>query len=254
MDTHRRAVLNLAPLLEAAKGKRGQEIPTDPTLPPCPLCGAPGLAGYAFARPSQIEHDCDCAYLEPERYQGALMGAWRRHTAPRLLERDLEGFPRYRAYLEKPVEVHGGNRTAIGAVQGYQGGLLYLWGPPGVGKTHLALRLAYRLAQEGRFVRFKSELDFLAEERLAAVGEAVLPSYERLVIDDVGKSRPTPFTLERLYALFEGGSTGRYDLILTANLPPEAYARRLGDLGEAVLSRIMGGLVASVEGPDLRKA
>lgn len=73
----------------------------------------------------------------------------------------------------------------------------------------------------------------LAEERLAAVGETVLPPYERLVLDDVGKSRPTPFSLERLYALFEGASAGRHDLILTSNLPPrptpggsETWARR----------------------------
>lgn len=92
-------------------------------------------------------------------------------------------------------------------------------GPPGVGKTHLALRLAARLAGEGKFVRFRSELDFLAEEPLAASGEAPLPQYEWLVLDDGGKSRLTPFALERLYALVEGARTGRYDL---SNHPPEA--------------------------------
>lgn len=252
MDTHRRAVLNLAPLLEAAKVKRGQEIPTDPTLPPCPLCGAAALAGYTFARPGQIEHDCDCSYLEPEHYQAALLKSWRRYTAPKLLAKDLEGYPRYRCYLEKPLDVHAGNRAAIEAARAYRGGLLYLWGPPGVGKTHLALRLAGRLVGEGRFVRFRSELDFLAEERLAAAGEGVLPQYERLVLDDGGKTRLTPFTLERLYALVERSSAGGCDLIITSNLSPEAYAARLGEVGEAVLSRIQGGVAVEVQGPDRR--
>lgn len=63
MDSDRRAVLNLAPVLVAH----------DPSLPPCPLCGAAALAGYTFERPSQIEHDCDCHYLEPERYLAALL-------------------------------------------------------------------------------------------------------------------------------------------------------------------------------------
>ncbi|MBO1438618.1 ATP-binding protein [Meiothermus sp. CFH 77666] len=252
MDTHRRAVLNLAPLLETVKSKRGQENPTDPGLPPCPLCGAAALSGYTFARPSQIEHDCDCGYLEPERYQAALLKTWRRYTAPRLLRTDLEGYPKYRDYLEKPVEGHQGNRAALEAVRSYTGGILYLFGPPGVGKTHLALRLAGKIAAEGRFVRFRSELDFLAEERLAAVGEGALPTYERLVLDDGGKCRLSPFSAERLYALVEGASAGRYDLILTSNLAPEAFATRLGEVGEAVLSRIRGGLVAEVQGPDRR--
>ena len=252
MDSDRRAVLDLAPVLEALRARKGQEAAHDPRLPPCPLCGAAALAGYTFERPGQIEHDCDCGYLEPERYQAALLKSWRRHTAPRLLMKDLEGYPRYRAYLEKPLDVHAGNRAAIEAARRYQGGLLYLYGPPGVGKTHMALRLAGRLVGEGRFVRFRSELDFLAEERLAAAGEGALPQYERLVLDDGGKTRLTPFTLERLYALVERSSAGGCDLILTSNLPPEAYAARLGEVGEAVRSRIQGGVVVEVQGPDRR--
>ena len=252
MDSDRRAVLDLAPVLEALRSKGGQEAATDPSLPPCPLCGAAALAGYSFERPGQIEHDCDCGYLEPAQYQAALLKSWRRYTAPKLLAKDLEGYPRYREYLEKPLDVHAGNRAAIEAARRYQGGLLYLHGPPGVGKTHLALRIAARLVQEGRFVRFRSELDFLAEERLAAAGEGTLPQYERLVLDDGGKTRLTPFTLERLYALVERSSAGGCDLILTSNLSPEAYATRLGEVGEAVLSRIQGGVVVEVQGPDRR--
>jgi len=252
MDGDRRAVLDLAAVLEALRAKRGQEVAHDPRLPPCPLCGAAALAGYTFERPGQIEHDCDCGYLEPERYQAALLKSWRRYTAPRLLAKDLEGYPRYREYLERSLEAHSGNRAAIEAARRYQGGLLYLYGPPGVGKTHLALRIAARMVQEGRFVRFRSELDLLAEERLAAAGEGVLPQYERLVLDDGGKTRLTPFTLERLYALVERSSAGGCDLLITSNLSPEAYAARLGEVGEAVLSRIQGGVAVEVQGSDRR--
>lgn len=148
--------------------------------------------------------------------------------------------------------MHAGNRAAIEAARAYRGGLLYLWGPPGVGKTHLALRLAGRLVGEGRFVRFHSELDFLAEERLAAAGEGALPQYERLILDDGGKARISPFSAERLYALVERASAGGCDLILTSNLSPEAFAARLGEVGEAVLSRIKGSEVVEVKGQDRR--
>lgn len=249
METNRRELLDLL------KSLRGERVypKTDPRLPPCPLCGAPALAGYRFERPGQIEHDCDCSYLKPERYQGALMGAWRRWIAPRLLIGDLAGYPRYQEMLERPLDIHTGNQAAVETARTYSGGLLYIWGPPGTGKTHMVLRLALRMAEEGRFVRFRSELDFLAEERLAAVGETSLPQYERLVLDDAGKSRLSPFSAERLYALVERASTGAYDLIITSNLPPEALGRRLGEIGAAVGSRLLGGVVLEVEGPDQRR-
>jgi len=72
------------------------------------------------------------------------------------------------------------------------------------------------------------------------------------VLDDGGKTRLTPFTLERLYALVERSSAGGCDLILTSNLSPEAYAGRLGEVGEAVRSRIQGGVAVEVQGPDGR--
>jgi DNA replication protein DnaC len=166
---------------------------------------------------------------------------------------DLENYPHYQDYLGRSLIVHQGNLAAIGAGKKYQKGLLYLWGPPGVGKTHLALRLAAELVRKGRFVRFRSELDLLTEEREAATSEeTALPSYERLVLDDWGKTRLTPFTTERLYALVEGASAGRFDLIITSNYTPEVSTTRLGEVGEAVVSRIRGGLVVQVEGPDRR--
>jgi DNA replication protein DnaC len=79
-----------------------------------------------------------------------------------------------------------------------------------------------------------------------------LPPFWRASGGNGGKSRLTPFTLERLYALVEGASAGRHALILTSNHPPEAYARRLPEVGEAVLSRLQGGMAVEVRGPDWR--
>jgi DNA replication protein DnaC len=253
MDTDRRRVLNLAALVESLRAQGGQEVLTNPDLPPCPLCGALAFQGYGFRSPSEIEHDCNCQFQQPQDYLQGIHRAWRGYNAPKLLLADLENYPHYQEYLGRSLIVHQGNLAAISAGKKYRQGLLYLWGPPGVGKTHLALRLAAELVRKGRFVRFRSELDLLAEEREAATSEeTVLPSYERLVLDDWGKSRLTPFTTERLYALIEGASAGRFDLIITSNYTPEASTTRLGEVGEAVVSRIRGGLVVQIEGPDRR--
>ena len=42
--------------------KLGRPPEHDLGLPGCPLCGAPAYKGYRFTRPSEIEHDFDCAY------------------------------------------------------------------------------------------------------------------------------------------------------------------------------------------------
>lgn len=248
MDAHGRELLKR--VLARIEPRKAEH---DPTLPSCPLCGAPALKGKGFRHPADIEHDCDCIYLRPEEYGAAMLRAWRLYTAPRLLLQDLSDYPRYREYLERPVDGHAGNRLALEAARAYTGGLLYLHGPSGTGKTHLALRLAWRLAQEGRFIRFRTELDLLKEEREAAASGEDPPFYERLVLDDLGKGRITPFTAERLYALVEGASVGRFDLIATSNFSPEELASRLGEVGEAVLSRLRAGRVVALEGRDLRR-
>ncbi|WP_018465385.1 hypothetical protein [Calidithermus timidus] len=73
------------------------------------------------------------------------------------------------------------------------------------------------------------------------------------MLDDGGKSRLTPFTLERLYALVERSSAGGCDLILTSNLSPETFAARMPEVEAAVRSRLGGGVVVEVEGPDGRQ-
>lgn len=63
MDTDRRAVLNLAPLMESIKAKGGKTSPPIPRYPLPPLQGG-AFRGYRFEWPSQIEHACDCDYHE----------------------------------------------------------------------------------------------------------------------------------------------------------------------------------------------
>ncbi len=213
---------------EILKTLKARGVEHDPGLPPCPLCGALALRGYDFRAPHRIEHDCECAYREPERYLAEVGRVWRRWHWSRVYRESLP--PAYRGYLERPWE---GRREVLEAVVEWQreGGVLYLFGPPGTGKTHLAVRAAWGKAQEGRRALFLSEWEFYERARLEAQdpeAPRLLDQVDVLVLDDLGKARLTPFAAEVLFGLVEAAHRKSLDLLLTSNYPPR---RRRGGLG-----------------------
>jgi DNA replication protein len=213
--------MDLKRYLEELKG-RANPPAHDPELPPCPLCGAPAFRGGDFRAPHRIEHDCDCIYREPEAYGKALFALWPRWWWPRAFREGLP--PQYQAYLERSWE---GPRAVLEALEAWyeKGKVLYIHGPPGTGKTHLAVRLGYRLAQEGKRTLFLGESAFYARARREALEEGavrLLDQVDALVLDDLGKARLTPFAARSSSASWRpptGGSSG-------SSSPPTTRPRR----------------------------
>jgi DNA replication protein DnaC len=120
------------------------------------------------------------------------------------------------------------------------------FGPPGTGKTHLAVALGVKAIQNGYSVRF-----FTAEMLLKVLKQAkkdnVLESrlrelhkYRLLIIDELGYLPADPETSHLLYSLVSMRYESR-SILVTSNRPPSQWELSLGDptMVSAVLDRLL---------------
>ncbi|OFW76832.1 MAG: DNA replication protein [Alicyclobacillus sp. RIFOXYA1_FULL_53_8] len=148
---------------------------------------------------------------------------------------------------------------------GQTGAGLYIFGPPGVGKTHLLLAVLNRLKDRGvpsMFVRSDSIFDRM-RHIIADNGdlEPLLEAYATapiLGIDEFAQERANDFTLEKLFRIINQRFHAQLPTWFTSNYAPVHIYRKNGvDLNDSVAplrSRIMQmAKLAKVDGDDWRQ-
>ncbi len=144
---------------------------------------------------------------------------------------------------------------------------LYLVGPYGCGKTHLAAAIVRRVAWQGGTARMLTGIDLTmalqatygTSESEAAVLRG-LASRRLLVLDDLGKEPPTEWALSRLFAVVNRRYEQEAPVVVTTNFERDELVARLGRKGdastaEALVSRLCEGCdVVRMAGPDRRLA
>ncbi|MBX6394870.1 MAG: ATP-binding protein [Alicyclobacillaceae bacterium] len=127
---------------------------------------------------------------------------------------------------------------------------LYIFGPPGVGKTHLVLAIVNRLDERGIpniFIRADTIFDRLRSWIASGRDvEPILDTYCRvpvLAIDEFAQERANDFTLEKMFRIINTRfSSGRPTLFTSNYPPPEIYSRvpkELEPLVEVLRSRVV---------------
>ena len=131
---------------------------------------------------------------------------------------------------------------------------LIINGPVGSGKTHTAIAACVSAhmdrGMDVRFIPAVELMDHLRPGSDDAMTLADVVDVDLLIVDDVDVMRPSEWTDERLYAIFNRRWLEEMATVVTCNLGPRDLAAALGP---RVYSRIAGGAVTiTMSGKDRR--
>ncbi|MGB9813502.1 MAG: ATP-binding protein [Thermovenabulum sp.] len=258
----------------------------DPRYPPepCPHCGrllkykAYSIFGKLFG--THLE-SCNCpgTIAERERFLQEQLEKQREEENRRRMERIERLFSqsrlgrRFRQRTFETFEIRDYNKKALEIALDYaknfdnykeKGEGLYITGGYGVGKTHLAAAIANYLIQNLKAtVIFGNVTTLLGRIRYAYSDSSQyeedqimkeLYDVDLLIIDDLGKEKPTEWVEEKLYTVINQRYEDYKPIVVTSNLELEVIEQRLENCGGAIVSRIIEmcrGI--KIVGSDFRK-
>jgi DNA replication protein DnaC len=245
--------------------KKFSEVETEKRFGRCEDCGQENVPMIYFRNTMKcvaVESRCDACQAQFDRKEAIRLDeerrrakVWREERIEKLLNR-AGVLPRY---LRCRIENFKGELSKIRPV--------FITGPVGCGKTHLAIGyLANEIIEKGidagRFVRtvdlFKEIRNTFQENR----GESEMDLLEKygkvipfLVIDDLGTEKMTDWVEQTLYDLIDRRYGECLETLITSNLSLDQLSAHYASHGDRLASRIAGmGPIVKIQGPDHRRS
>lgn len=132
---------------------------------------------------------------------------------------------------------------------------LYIWGPPGIGKTHLMYAIKNEIAKNDptlKCIYVKGEdftnqvVDAIMKQNTHAFREKYR-TVDILFIDDIQFIAGKTSTQEEFFHTFDSLFVENKQIIITSDRPP----KELKTLTERLISRFESGLIADIQLPDI---
>lgn len=133
-------------------------------------------------------------------------------------------------------------------------GWLYLYGPYGSGKSHLAAAIGHVAAERGMGVVYRSTpglLDAFRDRETGAQALAGVIRADLLILDDMGAEKRSEWTDDRFFRLFSERA-GR-PTVITSNYDTEDLIRPPAQVDERIASRLSAARRVWVLASDMRK-
>ena len=166
----------------------------------------------------------------------------------------------------KPIDLP---ESVTGWIAGWGGRSLFLTGAIGVGKTHTAWKTCRRWLEaqyapgqpwQGtpiiKAYRSTALFDALRPDAPDGEGRSLVKQLQRvelLFIDDLAAARPSTWTQERLFEIFDERYIRRRPVIITCDVLPKALGEVTGPRVASRLAEMCGSSVVRLTGPDRRQ-
>lgn len=182
--------------------------------------------------------------------------------------------PRLKGYMFENFRTEELNRKALVKAKDYADQVLFkksksliITGNVGTGKTHLASSIANYLIKNEVRVIFGTLINLLGEVKDTYKNDAktesnIIERYSKvplLIIDDLGKEKPSEWTLEKLFTIINNRYENNLPIVITTNYNRDQLRERLANnqnyiIADSIISRLYqmcSGI--SLKGSDKRK-